>query len=200
MATAGEREDVDANAAGRSRWRLPGAAALRFRDFRLFWLGYVTEVSGQQMLWVAQGWLIYELSGSAVLLGAGMFPSPGCLVEKFYFAAVETTSAYADLPHSNNNRLLHLFVAATLLAAWHADGRVVSLGTSTQETATVLEGDRVFTETDRSPYAWGQKFGRRDEDLHAVDIGTGARKKLLDVISFANSLWLIASIRRSRRH
>ncbi len=49
--------------------RLPGATALRFRDYRLYWLGYVTEVSGQQMLWVAQGWLIYELSGSAVLLG-----------------------------------------------------------------------------------------------------------------------------------
>lgn len=26
---------------------------------------------------------------NVVLLGAGMFPSPGCLVEKFYFAAVE---------------------------------------------------------------------------------------------------------------
>jgi MFS family permease len=54
----------------RLNWRLPGSDALRFRDYRLFWFGYVTEVSGQQMLWVAQGWLIYELSGSAVLLGA----------------------------------------------------------------------------------------------------------------------------------
>jgi MFS family permease len=49
---------------------MPGTVALRSRDFRLFWTGYVSEVSGQQMLWVAQGWLIYELSGSAVLLGA----------------------------------------------------------------------------------------------------------------------------------
>jgi MFS family permease len=54
----------------RLNWRLPGSDALRFRDYRLFWFGYVTEVSGQQMLWVAQGFLIYELSGSAVLLGA----------------------------------------------------------------------------------------------------------------------------------
>ena len=52
------------------RFNWPGAVALRHRDFRLFWTGYVTEVSGQQMLWIAQGWLIYELSGSAVLLGA----------------------------------------------------------------------------------------------------------------------------------
>src|SRR5688500_5692046 len=51
------------------RWKLPGATSLRNRDFRLFFIGYFTEVSGQQMLWVAQGWLIYELSGSAFLIG-----------------------------------------------------------------------------------------------------------------------------------
>ena len=51
------------------RWRLPGTVALRYRDYRLFWSGYVSEVAGQQMLAVAQGWLLYELSGSAVLLG-----------------------------------------------------------------------------------------------------------------------------------
>ena len=48
---------------------LPGAVALRSVDFRRYWLGHVIAVSGQQGLWVAQGWLIYELSGSAVLLG-----------------------------------------------------------------------------------------------------------------------------------
>jgi dipeptidyl aminopeptidase/acylaminoacyl peptidase len=68
---------------------------------------------------------------------------------------------------------------ATILAAWHADGRVVPLGTNTLETATVLNGDRILTETDRASYAWGQKFGRRDEDLYTVDIATGTRKKLL---------------------
>lgn len=30
---------------------------------------------------------------AVVLLGAGMYPSPGCLVEKFYFAAVEVDPA-----------------------------------------------------------------------------------------------------------
>jgi MFS family permease len=52
------------------RFQLPGALALRYRDFRLFWSGHATEVAGQQMLWIAQGWLLYELSGSAVVLGA----------------------------------------------------------------------------------------------------------------------------------
>jgi ADP-ribose pyrophosphatase len=42
---------------------------------------------------------VYEEAGflveqdSVVLLGAGMFPSPGCLVEKFYFTAVEVDPA-----------------------------------------------------------------------------------------------------------
>jgi MFS family permease len=45
--------------------------SLRYRDYRLFWYGNVMAVSGQQMQWVAQGWLIYELTGSPVLLGIG---------------------------------------------------------------------------------------------------------------------------------
>ena len=45
-------------------------SALQHRDFRLYWTGFVISVSGQQMLWVVEGWLIYELSGSKLLLGA----------------------------------------------------------------------------------------------------------------------------------
>jgi MFS family permease len=45
-------------------------SALQHREFRLYWFGYVISVSGQQMLWVVEGWLIYELSGSKLLLGA----------------------------------------------------------------------------------------------------------------------------------
>ncbi len=43
--------------------------ALRYRDFRRFWFGYAISVSGLQMLWVVQGWLVYELSGSKLQLG-----------------------------------------------------------------------------------------------------------------------------------
>ncbi len=68
-------------------------SALRYRDFRLFWVGFVIAVSGQQMQWMIEGWLIYQLSGSAVLLGvngvAQMLPSTaltlfgGALADKF---------------------------------------------------------------------------------------------------------------------
>jgi MFS family permease len=43
--------------------------ALIHRDFRLFWLGYVTSVSGMQMFLLVQAWLIYDITGSALQLG-----------------------------------------------------------------------------------------------------------------------------------
>lgn len=45
------------------------AAALVHRDFRLFWIGQVTAVTGLQMVMVTQAWLIYDLTGSALQLG-----------------------------------------------------------------------------------------------------------------------------------
>jgi MFS family permease len=48
-------------------------SALRHRDFRLYWFGYVISVSGQQMLWMLEGWLIYEMTGSKVYLGLHAF-------------------------------------------------------------------------------------------------------------------------------
>ena len=47
----------------------PRFAALRHRDFRLYWIGHVVSVSGQQMLWMLEPWLIYELTGSKAALG-----------------------------------------------------------------------------------------------------------------------------------
>lgn len=41
-------------------------AALRHREFRLYYIGYIVSVSGQQMLWMLEGWLIYEMTGSPV--------------------------------------------------------------------------------------------------------------------------------------
>lgn len=43
--------------------------ALRYPQFRRFWLGNLAAVSGQQMMWVAQGWLVYQLTGSPLYLG-----------------------------------------------------------------------------------------------------------------------------------
>jgi MFS family permease len=44
-------------------------AALRYRDFRLYLLGWVVSVIGSQILEVAVGWDLYQRTGSAMTLG-----------------------------------------------------------------------------------------------------------------------------------
>ncbi|MFQ5860141.1 MAG: MFS transporter [Dehalococcoidia bacterium] len=43
--------------------------ALRYRNYRIFWLGMVSSVTGYQILVPTQTYLAYELTGSALLLG-----------------------------------------------------------------------------------------------------------------------------------
>src|SRR6516162_3324078 len=44
-------------------------AALRHRNFRLFFAGQLISLIGTWMQNTAQGWLVYELTGSKILLG-----------------------------------------------------------------------------------------------------------------------------------
>ena len=44
-------------------------AALGYRDFRLFWSGQLISNIGTWMQMTATSWLLYQLTGSAVLLG-----------------------------------------------------------------------------------------------------------------------------------
>jgi MFS family permease len=51
-----------------SRW--PATfAALRYRNYRLWFIGQGISLMGTWMQWVAQGWLVYELTGSELALG-----------------------------------------------------------------------------------------------------------------------------------
>lgn len=43
---------------------------MRSRNFRLFWTGFIISNAGAWIQSVAQGWLVYEISGSAAWLGA----------------------------------------------------------------------------------------------------------------------------------
>jgi MFS family permease len=53
-------------------------AALKHRNFRLFFAGQLVSLIGSWMQYTAQGWLVYQLTGSKVLLGtvaaAGSLP------------------------------------------------------------------------------------------------------------------------------
>lgn len=68
----------------------------------------------------------------------------------------------------------------TRLLAWTVGETAARLLTqSAEEVATIVPGDQWVTETDRAPYAWGQKFGRPDADVWRIDVRTGERSKLL---------------------
>lgn len=51
-----------------ARWQHM-APALRYRNFRLFWSGQVVSIIGTSLQVVAEGWLIYRLTGSTFWLG-----------------------------------------------------------------------------------------------------------------------------------
>ncbi len=55
---------VDVAPAASRPWR-----ALRHRNFRLFFVGQGISVIGTWMTKVATGWLVYRMTGSALLLG-----------------------------------------------------------------------------------------------------------------------------------
>lgn len=52
---------------------LPALRAIRHRDFRLLWSGAVVSFTGSQIQGLAQGYLVYELTGDKALLAFVMF-------------------------------------------------------------------------------------------------------------------------------
>jgi predicted MFS family arabinose efflux permease len=94
--------------------------AFRYRDFRLMWLGACTSSIGTWMQLVAQAWLVYRLSDSAVYLGLDTFCGQ---IPVFLFSLFG--GVYADRKNRRNILLLSQFVqmacafTLTLLVATH---------------------------------------------------------------------------------
>ncbi|MGH9421804.1 MAG: MFS transporter [Thermoanaerobaculia bacterium] len=63
-------------------------SALRYRDFRLLWLGAFASTTGTFMQTLAQGWLVYTMTGSALLLGVDGFLSTGPMLLFSLFGGV----------------------------------------------------------------------------------------------------------------
>src|SRR3990170_375008 len=69
------------------------SALARHRDFRRYWLASITSSTGFWIQMTAQGWLVYELTGSALYLGTVAFamsipylfltPVGGVLADRF---------------------------------------------------------------------------------------------------------------------
>src|ERR1044071_9294500 len=63
-------------------------SALHSRDFRLFWFGAFTSACGTFMQALAQGWLVYTMTGSALLLGFDGFLATGPMLLFSLFGGV----------------------------------------------------------------------------------------------------------------
>ena len=85
-----QEETVEANAqAGIPRGRFQRTfSALRYRDFRLLWFGAFASTTGTFMQTLAQGWLVYTMTGSALLLGVDGFLATGPMLLFSLFGGV----------------------------------------------------------------------------------------------------------------
>jgi len=63
-------------------------SALHYRDFRLLWFGAFTSTCGTFMQALAQGWLVYKMTGSALLLGFDGFLATGPMLLFSLFGGV----------------------------------------------------------------------------------------------------------------
>ncbi len=85
--------------------------ALRHRNFQLFFAGQLISLIGTWMQNVAQAWLVYRLTGSAVLLGSVAFASQ---IPVFLIAPLGGTTA----DRHNRQRIVILTQTASMILAF----------------------------------------------------------------------------------
>jgi MFS family permease len=104
-----------------SRWQLAGRA-LRHRNFQLFFSGQLISLIGTWMQSVAQSWLVYRLTGSALLLGSVGFASQ---VPVFLFAPLGGMAAdRINRRHIVISTQIASMLLASILAALTLLGKV----------------------------------------------------------------------------
>src|SRR5437016_9370128 len=94
-----------------STWR-----ALRHRNFQLFFGGQLISLTGTWMQSVAQSWLVYRLTGSAILLGLVGFSSqfPVFLLAPLGGAAADRRNRHRILIATQSAAMILAFVLAGL--------------------------------------------------------------------------------------
>jgi len=109
--------------------------ALRHRDLRLFFSGQAVSLIGTWMQQVAMSWLVYRLTGSALLLGVISFASqfPSLLMAPFAGALADRWSRYhivvtTQLLSLVQASVLALLVLTDAVAVWHLMALSVTIG------------------------------------------------------------------------
>lgn len=107
--------------------RLPKTlAALRHRNFQLYFVGQLVSVAGTWMQIIAQGWLVYELSDSELMLGIVGFASaiPALIVSPWGGVIVDHVPRRTVLILTQAAAMILAFVMALLtftdvVQVWH---------------------------------------------------------------------------------
>jgi predicted MFS family arabinose efflux permease len=101
-------------------------SALHYRDFRLVWFGAFTSTTGTWMQAVAQGWLVWKMTDSAVMLGIDAFLATGPMLIFSLFGGViaDRFDRRKILIYSQYLQMSFAFTLAALawsgaLAVWH---------------------------------------------------------------------------------
>jgi MFS family permease len=131
---------AEAASGGLSRWQA-GVRALRHRNFQLFFSGQLISLIGTWMQSVAQSWLVYRLTGSALLLGSVGFasqipvflfsPLGGIAADRFNRRSIVIITQIASmvlacvlavftLSHFIDHRVWLIFVLAAMLGVVNA--------------------------------------------------------------------------------
>jgi MFS family permease len=106
--------------------RIDTFRALQHRNFRLYLFGQLVSLAGTWMQIVAQGWLVYELSGSEAMLGLVGFASaiPALLVTPWAGVVVDQVRKRDVIVATQTSAMLLAFVLAALtftgaVEVWH---------------------------------------------------------------------------------
>jgi MFS family permease len=119
--TPNRPKDAPEAKASASRWATT-LRALRHRNFQLFFSGQLISLIGTWMQTVAQSWLVYRLTGSALLLGAVGFSSQ---IPVFLTAPIGgTTADRVNRKHLVIATQVASMVLAAILAGLTLSGRI----------------------------------------------------------------------------
>ena len=101
-------------------------AALKHRNFRLFFIGQLVSLTGSWVQNTAQGWLVYQMTGSKVLLGtvAAVGSLPMLLLSVWGGSVADRHPKRTVVFYTQTGMMLTAFVFATLVGSgrihpWH---------------------------------------------------------------------------------
>lgn len=118
------------------QFRIPKTfSALRHRNYRLFLIGQLISIAGTWMQIIAQGWLVYQISGSELALGVVGFASaiPALIISPVAGVVTDRVSRRALLVSTQAGAMLLALILAALtfmdiVEVWHVILLAAGLG------------------------------------------------------------------------